>query len=54
MNCDSIMIGHIHTANIQKFNNINYYNTGDFCETCSFMIENLKGDIELIYYEKIK
>ena len=46
-NCDSIMIGHIHTPAIEKMSNINYYNTGDFCESCSYLIETLNGDIEL-------
>jgi uncharacterized Fe-S cluster-containing MiaB family protein len=26
-----------------------YYNTGDFCETCSYIIETLDGKIQLIY-----
>lgn len=44
--CDSIMIGHTHTAEIQKGK---YYNTGDFCETCSYIIEDLDGCIKLNY-----
>lgn len=50
--CNSIMIGHIHTPCIDNTSEINYYNTGDFCETCSFLIENINGDIELIYYDE--
>lgn len=46
--CDSIMIGHIHTPAIEKIEDNNYYNTGDFCETCSFLYENYDGDIELV------
>lgn len=46
---DAIMIGHIHTPAIEKINNKMYYNTGDFCETCSYLIENLDGKIELRY-----
>jgi UDP-2,3-diacylglucosamine pyrophosphatase LpxH len=46
MNCDSIMIGHIHTPAIEK-GDVNYYNTGDFCETCSYIIETLEGEIIL-------
>lgn len=42
--CDSIMIGHTHTPEIELGK---YYNTGDFCESCSYIIENLNGDIEL-------
>jgi len=46
--CDSIMIGHIHTPAIEKIDNKNYYNTGDFCETCSFLYEDLSGKINLV------
>ncbi len=50
--CDSIMIGHIHTPAIEKINDKNYYNTGDFCESCSYIVENLEGDIELFYVDE--
>lgn len=45
--CDSIMIGHIHTPAIEKIDGYTYYNTGDFCETCSFLYETLDGEIKL-------
>jgi UDP-2,3-diacylglucosamine pyrophosphatase LpxH len=45
--CDSIMIGHIHTPAIEKIGNKNYYNVGDFCESCSYLVENMEGMIEL-------
>jgi UDP-2,3-diacylglucosamine pyrophosphatase LpxH len=48
VNCDSIMIGHIHTPAIEKIGDKTYYNTGDFCETCSFLYENLDGEIVLV------
>jgi UDP-2,3-diacylglucosamine pyrophosphatase LpxH len=48
MDCNSIMIGHIHTPANNR-GEINYYNTGDFCETSSYMIETLDGDIILKY-----
>jgi UDP-2,3-diacylglucosamine pyrophosphatase LpxH len=44
--CKSIMIGHIHTPALEK-GQFNYYNTGDFCESCSYLIENVSGEIEL-------
>ena len=44
---DSIMIGHIHTPTIEKIEDNNYYNTGDFCESCSYIIEDLDGNIIL-------
>jgi len=45
--CDSIMIGHIHTAEIMLLDSHSYYNTGDFCESCSYLIEDLDGEIKL-------
>lgn len=45
--CQSIMIGHIHTAAIETIDDINYYNTGDFCESNSYIIETLDGEIIL-------
>ena len=46
--CDSIMIGHIHTPEIIQMEDKTYYNTGDFCETCSFLYEDISGEIKLI------
>jgi hypothetical protein len=48
VNCNSIMIGHIHTPSIEKIGEKTYYNTGDFCESCSFLYEDLNGDIRLV------
>jgi len=45
--CDSIMIGHIHTPAIEEIEGKRYYNTGDFCESCSYIIEDLQGEIIL-------
>lgn len=46
MKCDSIMMGHIHTPEIIDGE---YYNTGDFIESCSYIIEDLEGNIILKY-----
>lgn len=43
-NCNSIMMGHIHQPEIIENT---YYNTGDFCESNSYIIEQLDGTIEL-------
>jgi UDP-2,3-diacylglucosamine pyrophosphatase LpxH len=48
VDCNSIMIGHIHTPAIEKIGEKTYYNTGDFCETCSYLYEDLDGDIKLV------
>jgi len=49
--CDSIMIGHIHNPCIENIHGKMYYNTGDFCESCSFLYEDLDGNIKLIVLE---
>jgi len=41
--CDSILMGHTHCAKIID----GYYNTGDFVESCTYIIEELNGDIKL-------
>ncbi len=48
-NCDSLLMGHIHAPEII---NGEYYNCGDWVESCSYIIENLKGDIELKFFEE--
>jgi UDP-2,3-diacylglucosamine pyrophosphatase LpxH len=42
--CDSILIGHTHTPEIDLGS---YYNTGDWVESCSYIIEDLDGNMEL-------
>jgi UDP-2,3-diacylglucosamine pyrophosphatase LpxH len=44
--CDSIMIGHTHNPEIIEGQ---YYNTGDFCESCSYIIEDLEGNLKLMF-----
>jgi len=45
MNCDSILMGHTHSPKIK----INYYNTGDFIESCSYIMEDYYGILTLNY-----
>lgn len=45
-NCDSIMIGHTHNPEIIEGQ---YYNTGDWCESCSYIIEDFDGNIKLMF-----
>lgn len=48
-NCVSIMIGHTHSPEIILGE---YYNTGDFVESCSYIIEDLEGNLELKFIDK--
>jgi UDP-2,3-diacylglucosamine pyrophosphatase LpxH len=47
--CDSIMMGHIHSPEIIQGE---YYNTGDFVESCSYIIETYDGKMELKYFNE--
>ena len=46
----AVLCGHIHSAAIRQFGAITYYNCADWVETCSALIENLDGTIELLNY----
>jgi len=44
---NSIMCGHIHTPALNR-GMINYYNTGDWVENSSFLVEDLNGNVILM------
>jgi len=46
--CDAIMIGHTHTPEIIEGL---YYNTGDWVESCSYIIEDNEGNLKLLFYK---
>jgi len=49
---DSIICGHSHTADHDNVKNIEYINTGSFCELkSSYVVINKKGVAELIYLD---
>ena len=45
---DGIMCGHIHKPELTEYNGICYYNTGDWVENCSAIIERQSGKVEVI------
>ena len=45
---DGVLCGHIHSAAIRKIQEIDYYNSGDFVESCTALVEHHDGRIELI------
>ncbi|MEM1157351.1 MAG: UDP-2,3-diacylglucosamine diphosphatase [Verrucomicrobiota bacterium] len=45
---DSVLCGHIHHPAIRKIGGIHYYNTGDWVESCSAVVENTAGEIKLL------
>jgi UDP-2,3-diacylglucosamine pyrophosphatase LpxH len=45
---DGILCGHIHRANLRQARGVLYCNTGDWVETCSAVIENASGELQLL------
>jgi len=47
---DAVLCGHIHSAGIRQIGAVTYYNCGDWVETCSALVENFDGEIELLNF----
>jgi UDP-2,3-diacylglucosamine pyrophosphatase LpxH len=43
-----VVCGHIHRAEMTNINGIDYYNCGDWVESCTALIEHPKGEMEII------
>lgn len=48
---DGVLCGHIHTAAIREIDGVTYYNTGDWVESCTAMVEHYDGSLELLKME---
>jgi UDP-2,3-diacylglucosamine pyrophosphatase LpxH len=47
---DAVLCGHIHSPGIRQIGSITYYNCGDWVETCSALVENFDGEMELLNF----
>jgi UDP-2,3-diacylglucosamine pyrophosphatase LpxH len=47
---DAVLCGHIHSAAIRQFGDIAYYNCGDWVESCTALVEQQDGALELVSY----
>ena len=45
---DGVLCGHIHSPAIRQIGGTMYYNSGDFVESCSALVEHADGRIELL------
>jgi UDP-2,3-diacylglucosamine pyrophosphatase LpxH len=45
---DGIICGHIHHASIEEYDGIVYMNDGDWCESCTALVETQTGKWEII------
>ncbi|MFH0879281.1 MAG: UDP-2,3-diacylglucosamine diphosphatase [Lentisphaerota bacterium] len=49
---NGVVCGHIHKAEIRPFDGVMYYNTGDWVESCTALIEKHDGGMEIISWKK--
>jgi len=45
---DGVVCGHIHRANLRHIEGTLYCNTGDWVESCSALIEDARGQLQLL------
>ena len=51
-NCNTVICGHIHHAEIKDMNGFLYINTGDFVESCTAIVEHFNGTLELVTWQQ--
>ena len=51
---DGIICGHIHHAQNENYDGVNYLNCGDWVEYCTALVENFDGTFEIIYWDKLR
>jgi UDP-2,3-diacylglucosamine pyrophosphatase LpxH len=49
---DGIVCGHIHTAEIRQIGAITYYNDGDWVESCTALVEEASGAMNIIEWAR--
>jgi UDP-2,3-diacylglucosamine pyrophosphatase LpxH len=47
---DGVICGHIHCPAIREIEGVTYVNTGDFVESCSFVVEHEDGRLEVMFW----
>jgi UDP-2,3-diacylglucosamine pyrophosphatase LpxH len=47
---DAVLCGHIHSCAIHQLTGATYYNCGDWVESCTALVEQMDGAIELVTY----
>jgi len=47
---DGMICGHIHRAEIRKIDDVLYCNCGDWVESCTALIENQDGSLEILHW----
>ena len=47
---EGIICGHIHTASMRRIKDLDYYNTGDWVESLTALVEESDGTIKLLKF----
>jgi len=47
---DAVLCGHIHSPAIREFDSVTYYNCGDWVESCTALVEESDGQINMVDY----
>ncbi|MBN9081249.1 MAG: UDP-2,3-diacylglucosamine hydrolase [Rhizobiales bacterium 62-17] len=50
---DMVLCGHIHKPTMRTIDGVLYINTGDWVESCSAVVENADGRLELIHWHQV-
>ncbi|MGQ0622266.1 MAG: UDP-2,3-diacylglucosamine diphosphatase [Panacagrimonas sp.] len=50
---DGVVCGHIHHAEIRQIDGVQYLNSGDWVESCTALVEDFNGRIEIIRWVEI-
>jgi UDP-2,3-diacylglucosamine pyrophosphatase LpxH len=53
-NCNGVICGHIHHPAMTNYGELVYMNSGDWVESLSAIVEDFKGNWEIIYYTDLK
>lgn len=48
---DGVICGHIHKAEKRTISEIEYFNCGDWVESCTALVETMDGDWEILYWK---
>jgi UDP-2,3-diacylglucosamine pyrophosphatase LpxH len=52
-NCDGVVCGHIHKAEIREIDGLIYCNDGDWVESLSALVETTEGELKLVFWNTI-
>ncbi len=50
-NCNGVICGHIHHAIHKEIQGVDYWNCGDFIESCVAIIEDLDGNLKIVNWD---